>query len=392
MIGGGDGRGTLMRSARMVVAAVGVVVALGACGSQAGEASPEAVAGGPPTTLLTTIPLTAGVAGQPAVLPDGSAIYMPTVDGSVAVIDTTTQRVTATIAVGEGLGSPAVLPDGSSVYVPTGTESVSVIDTASHKVTDTIPVGEVLGSQAPVVTPDGSAIYVPTSLDTMSVIDTASNTVKGTIPVRDPADDMGGDVAMLPDGSAVYVINRRSATITVIATATDTVKTTISTGAYMNYPVVRPDGSALYVPGDGGLLVIDTASNKVRTTIPVADLTEPVVLPNGSALYGVKGAAVQVIDTATDEVTATVPVGGQPWAPVMLPDGSAIYVPDGDAGTMSVIDTATNTVTDTITVGEYPAPVALPDGSAVYVAVGGPEQGAVKVLGAGTGASESPAS
>ena len=37
-------------------------------------------------------------------------------------------------------------------------------------------------------------------------------------------------------------------------------------------------------------------------------------------------------------MTATVPVGKGPWFPVVLPDGSAVYVPNVDDGTVSVID------------------------------------------------------
>ena len=76
-----------------------------------------------------------------------------------------------------------VLPDGSAVYVANDRDgTVSVIDTGSNTVTATIPVGE--GPWYPVVLPDGSAVYVPNHGDgTVSVIDTATNTVTATIRV-----------------------------------------------------------------------------------------------------------------------------------------------------------------------------------------------------------------
>lgn len=65
-------------------------------------------------------------------------------DGTVSVIDTATNTVTATIPVGsssEPFGV-AVTPDGSKVYVADyGGDTVSVIDAASNTVTATIPVG-----------------------------------------------------------------------------------------------------------------------------------------------------------------------------------------------------------------------------------------------------------
>src|SRR5262249_44039721 len=69
-------------------------------------------------------------------------------------------------------------------FTPPGT--VSVIDTASNTVTATIPVGIIPYGVA--VTPDGSTVYVAnedpaTHAGTVSVIATATNTVTATIPV-----------------------------------------------------------------------------------------------------------------------------------------------------------------------------------------------------------------
>ena len=78
---------------------------------------------------------------------------------------------------------------------------------------------------------------------------------------------------------------------------------------------------------------------------------------------------VSVIDPRTNTVTATIEVGLSPRLPGVLPDGSAVYVPNFDDDTVSVIDTSTNEVMATIEVGDRPRdPVPLPDGSAVYVA------------------------
>ena len=64
--------------------------------------------------------------------------------------------------------------------------------------------------------------------DTVSVIATATNTVVRTIPV-------GGNpigVAVTPDGTHAYVANNSSDTVSVIATATNTVVATIAVGAF----------------------------------------------------------------------------------------------------------------------------------------------------------------
>ena len=78
-----------------------------------------------------------------AVTSDGRRVYVPNRDsGSVAVIDTGTNTVIATIAVGAYPEGIAVSPDGRRVYVPNyRSNSVSMIDTADNTVADTIPVG-----------------------------------------------------------------------------------------------------------------------------------------------------------------------------------------------------------------------------------------------------------
>ena len=337
----------------------------------------------PPTKVTATIPVGEGLA-WPVVAPDGSAVYLFS-DGSVSVIDTATNKVTATSAV-EGMWSPVVAPDGSAIY-GLGNESVSVFDTATNTMTARIPVGEWLEPLG--VAPDGSAIYLQTgdevNVGNLSVIDTGTNTVTATVPVRDSADDMGGDLVVLPDGSAVYVTSERSGTASVIDTATNTVTATVSAEEGAWAPVVLPDGSAVYVSNGGmDVLVIDTATNTVTATIPVEGMSSSVVLPDGSAVYVTSepSGTVSVIDTTTNTVTCAIPGGQSPVSPpVVLPDGSAVYLPI-TAGLL-VIDTATKTVIATIRTDDIGGDiVVLPDESAVYVPS---SDGTVSVIGGRTG-------
>lgn len=98
----------------------------------------------------------------------------------MAVINTVTNTVTATIPVGPGPQGIAVTPDGRHVYVSSAfSDDVSVIATATNTVTATVPVGG--GPHNVAVTPDGSHAYVTNADSRMSVIDTADNTVTSTI-------------------------------------------------------------------------------------------------------------------------------------------------------------------------------------------------------------------
>ena len=144
------------------------------------------------TATITVGPLNADAPGV-AVTPDGSKVYVTNEQSnSVSVIDTATNAVTATIPTGpvcqgnngcstSGPIGVAVSPDGSKVYVANAVGTVSVIDTATNTVTATIPVGS--GPFGVAVSPDGSKVYVANGVGTVSVIDTATNTVTATIPV-----------------------------------------------------------------------------------------------------------------------------------------------------------------------------------------------------------------
>jgi YVTN family beta-propeller protein len=127
-------------------------------------------------------------------------------------------------------------------------------------------------------------------------------------------------VAVTPDGSKVYVANFGSNTVSVIATATDTViGSPIAVGARPEGVAVTPDGSKVYV------------ANALSNT-------------------------VSVIATATNTVTGSpIPVGRFPVGVAVTPDGSKVYVANEGDNTVSVIATATDTVTGSpIPVGSHP--------------------------------------
>jgi YVTN family beta-propeller protein len=114
-------------------------------------------------------------------------------DNTVSVIDTATNTVVGLpIPVGSAPYGVAVTSDGSKVYV-TGAYGVAVIDTATDAVTATIPV-ETMYCQGPgaggvAVSPDGSKVYVTKycpPFTSFSVIDTASNSMTATIQQMPP--------------------------------------------------------------------------------------------------------------------------------------------------------------------------------------------------------------
>src|SRR6516162_4539397 len=235
--------------------------------------------------------------------------------GNVSVIDTATNAVTATIAVGTAPFAVAGSPDGGTVYVASiDSDNVSAIATAMNKVTATIPVGNY--PQGVAVSPRGSTVYVANShSNNVSVIDTATNRVTATVPVGSEP----GGLAVTPDGGKVYVANFLSNNVSVIASATNKVSATIAVGANPFGVAVTPDGSTVYVANAG---------------------------------FGAN--TVSAIATTTNGLTATIPVGSEPGGVAVTPDGSKVYVANFLSNNVSVIAAATNRVTATIPVGSEP--------------------------------------
>jgi YVTN family beta-propeller protein len=101
---------------------------------------------------------------------------------SVSVIDSLTNTISATVVLPRGsFGPRGVTVSGSNVYVANyRSHNVSVINTATNAITDTIAVGNGPRGMAVV----GSNVYVENFDDgTVSVIDTGTNTVTSTVTV-----------------------------------------------------------------------------------------------------------------------------------------------------------------------------------------------------------------
>ena len=279
---------------------------------------------------------------------------------TLSVIDTSTDSVVATVAVGATPLDVTVNPAGSRVYVANfGSGNVSVIDTATNIVVATVAVGT--APTGVVVNPAGSRAFVTNqSANSVSVIDTATNTVVATVGVGTSPRFL----AVNPSGTRVYVANRGADNVSVIDTATNTVVATVGVGSEPFDVAVNPSGSRAYVTNvvSNNVSVIDTATNTVVATVVVG--TRPVGIAVGPAgtVYVANGLSnnVSVLNTA-NTVVATVAVVSTPTAVAVDPNGSRVYVANFDSNNVSVIDTASNTVVATVAVG------ANPDGVAVSV-------------------------
>jgi YVTN family beta-propeller protein len=278
----------------------------------------------------------------------------------------------------------------------------------------TTPVGTYdFGAQenliASTTTPGGSWTYVAESgttnhnvlvVDSLhgdanydKVVSTVTLAGSGAVPIG---------VAMAPDGSAVYVLDKTNDQVDVIPVPTPTptyaVATTVPVGA-----VGDPDAMAVALGSsellvanyaDGTVTVINTATATVAATVPLpapAGGQPPapmgiVVLPSGADAYIVDRANNQLDElslsgAAANTFVAEDAIGSQGTGAETPADidvvqnptmGTEIYVGDSGANQVSVIATASNAMSN-VSIGAGNTPVALvaaPDGCFVAVAQG----------------------
>ncbi|MCK4958282.1 MAG: YncE family protein, partial [Planctomycetes bacterium] len=121
------------------------------------------------------------------------------------------------------------------------------------------------------------------------------------------------------------------------------------------------------------IAVFDPAEQKVAKTISLPDTPTGLVLsPDGTKLYvtgdGAKG-KVHIIDTASAKVTGSIAVGNGPTGPAISPDDKTLYVCNQFDNDVSVIDLAAGKETGRISGASQPVAAAVtPDGRHLLIA------------------------
>lgn len=314
----------------------------------------------------------------------------------------TANTVIANIDLGFGNNTHdlALSADGKTAYTSAwGADKVFVIDTATNTVVTTIAVGVKPTGLA--LHPDGTTLWVTnTDGKTVSVIDTATNAVLHTLTNAGSSPHL---VVFSTDGAYAYIVqqaNADDANVVVLNTQTRAVVTTIDTNIRHTDAVMAPDGSAIYLSSQnqefgnrqGFVLVIDTATNTVAATIPdPAVAVAPggvAVSPDGGTVYAVAGAfpeGVMIIDADTNTVIDRIEMNstGALEKIAVSPDGSRLLVTDGLDNTLVVVDIASKSILTTIDLPfDLPLDVTFsPDGTLAYVTY--LASGAVSVIATG---------
>jgi YVTN family beta-propeller protein len=306
---------------------------------------------------------------------------------------------------------------------------VRVLDAATYKSFATVAVGRVPRGFA--LSADGARLFVANTWDdTVSVVDTQSLKVTATWPVgAEPS-----SVAQDPAGNFLFVANRISGDVAVLDARTGAEEKRLAAGRGASYMTLSPDGRRLYVthvypilpphadahgnrmPPESEITVIDTARAVVADRIPLhsiagvfhvaisadgrlgaaAELHPKNLVPlagleHGSAfadtltLFGAD-IGPKSVEIPLDELER---YAARPFAVVISPDKSRLYVTSGGSEIVTAIDVrrllaavrtrrtsfaedlsaSANYVVARIVVGHDPRGLALaPDGRRLLVA------------------------
>ena len=255
----------------------------------------------------------------------------------IALLNTRTRTVEATIPVGRSPWGVAWRPDGARVFVTNRADAtVSVLDLVSRAVIATIDVGPKPYGIA--MHPFLPRVYVASyAADRIDVIDSTSLAVVGTIGVGDgPA-----GLVVHPAGGVLYVANYVAGTVSAIDVATQKTLATIATPDLPVGMALAPDGSKLYVTclGARQVAVIGTVSNTLLRTIEVGRRPIGVAFDAAGARAYVTNSGddtVTVIDASTDRAIGETPVGKFPLGLAVSADGF-VFVADARADALTVL-------------------------------------------------------
>ena len=170
--------------------------------------------------------------------------------------------------------------------------------------------------------------------------------------------------------------------VSVIDIATNKITTTIPVGIGPLGVTVNHAGTLVYVgntTGSGGInsiSVINTTTNKVSATIPLNLSNGPIQMvlsPDDSKLYVTCNSNIIIFNTSTNSIITTIPAGANitEVGLAISPDGTRLYVSDGTYNDVLVINTSNYATIDDIAIGYNPHGIVLSsDGSRLYVPTG----------------------
>jgi len=281
--------------------------------------------------------------------------------GSVSVIQTQSDTVSATIKVGDRPRGLAATAGGERLYVSREDGTLIEQDMYAKAQSGQAMLGRVPSSIA--LSPDSKVLAAAIQGNAeILLLDLATMRVAKTIAL--PRGTRPANAVYSPDGRWIYASAEESPDLDVIDVKQGAVTNSIRVGPRLRGIAFLPGGARAYVATehDNEVAVIDVARHTVVARVKTASAPFGVTPhPDGKRVFvSAAGAGkVQVLDTSSDRIIAEVDVGNGPSTMALTPDGRKLYVICGPANQVSVIDTSTYKRIAQVSVGVAPANVVI---------------------------------
>ena len=319
--------------------------------------------------------------------------------GTISVINTTTNKVTATIPGGISAWQTVFKPNSVYAFALTqsgisGYHNISMINILDN----TFIMNITLGGASSITTfyismsPNGQFLYAltpecPSSTTVggvtehfnkpsmVQIINLSTYQLTKTLTVG----SCSSDLAFSPNGNYAYVVNRNSS-----VSAINTSSMTLATIPIVGQPasiVFGLNGKNAYVisynnqTNTSTLSIINTSLNSVSKTLQLGHYSSfgGAINPVNKLLYVLDYApsnSISIINTSTDSVVKTVNLSSEPSEMVFTPNGNSAYVL-GDSGIIYTINLSADSITSQIQLqsGAYGMNITS-DGRFLYVANG----------------------
>lgn len=231
-------------------------------------------------------------------------------------------------------------PDGRLAYVPiygnsgvgkpgTDGQKMDVINIADRKVVGTLDWGHGVRPHCPVFGPKDGMLYVTTELDqSISIIDPKSLKIVGSIPTGQPESHM---LCINHAGTRGYTANVGPGTVSVLDMEARKNIALIHISGSTQRISVSPDDSMVFTSDQTKpqLAVIDTATNSVKTWVPLPGTgygTAPTTDGRYLLVCVPPTKQLAIVDLQTMKVVHTVDLPRSPQEVIVRPDNKMAYV------------------------------------------------------------------
>ncbi|MEK6289473.1 MAG: cytochrome D1 domain-containing protein [Acidobacteriota bacterium] len=294
----------------------------------------------------------------------GALLVLNKSESTLAIIDPATLKVLARVPTGEAPHEVAASADGRFAFVSNyGTaerpgNSISVIDIAGAKEVKRVDLGALLRPHG-ITESNGKIYFTIEGSRAVARYDPVAGRVDWTMGTGQTGTHM---VIVARTSGKIYTANIGSDTISAI----EIVKgpgpakiTQIAVGKGPEGIDLSPDDREVWVShrGDGGLSIIDTATDKVKETIKVGRSPIRVKFtPDGKRVLisDAQGGEVVVFEAATRKELKRIQVGAVPVGILMQPDGRRAFVASTQANKVTLINLEDLTIAGTIEPGREP--------------------------------------